>query len=112
MTQPPSIGRIVHYVSRGSADGKFPATCRAAVVTEIAEPEQPRLISIAVMNPSGMFFDQLVPYDDGQGSPGSPDCPLAPHTNMPFRYCPTKGCEWTEPHLVGCTWHWPERVDG
>jgi hypothetical protein len=62
--QNPSVGRIVHYVSRGSADGRFPATCRAAVVTEIAEPEQPRLLGLAVLNPTGLFFDQLIPYDD------------------------------------------------
>jgi hypothetical protein len=107
MTVPnPSVGRIVHYVSRGSADGKFPATCRAAVVTEVAEPEQPRLVSLAVLNPSGLFFDQLIPYDDGQGAPGNADCPNAPHTG-PFKYCPA--CPWTAPHLAGGTWHWPER---
>ena len=103
---PPWVGAVVHYVSRGSADGKFPATCRAATVTEIAEPEQPRLVSLAVVNPTGLFFDQEIPYDDGQGSPGNPDCPNAPHTQMPFRYC--SACDWSEPHLVGGTWHWIE----
>lgn len=106
-TPTPSVGRIVHYVARGSADGKFPSVCRAAVVTEIAEPEQPLLISLAVLNPSGLFFDQLIPFDDGQGAPGSPSCSEQPHGNGPHRYC---ACGWSEPHLIGGTWHWPERV--
>ena len=105
----PSVGRIVHYVSRGSADGQFPATCRAAVVTELADPDGHSL-GLAVLNPTGMFFDRLIPWDNAQGDPGYPDCPSVPHEQMPFRYCPS--CPWTEPHLVGGTWHWPERVEG
>lgn len=104
----PSVGRVVHYVSRGSADGKFPATCRAATVTEVADPAQPRLVGLAVLNPTGMFFDQGIEYDDGAGTPGDPECD-APHADGPHRYC---ACGWTEPHLVGGTWHWPERVEG
>lgn len=66
----PSIGRIVHYRSRGSADGRFPAVCRAAVVTDIAIP--PMLgISICVLNPTGIFFDSGVEEDDGDSRPGT-----------------------------------------
>lgn len=101
----PIVGNTVHYVSRGSADGKFPSLCRAAIVTEIAEPEQPRLISLAVLNPSGLFFDQMITYDDGQGTPGDPQCPNN-HEALPFHYC--EACEWTSPRLVGGTWHWAE----
>jgi hypothetical protein len=48
----PTIGRIVHYVSRGSADGRYPSTCRAAIVTAV-EGEQ---AGLAVFSPEGLFF--------------------------------------------------------
>lgn len=57
----PSVGRMVHYVSRGSADGAFPAVCRAAIVTEAHSDE---LVSLAVMNPTGLFFDGTIPYSE------------------------------------------------
>lgn len=81
----PSVGRIVHYVSRGSADGRFPSVCRAALVTSVAEPGSgwsPLLASLSVHNPTGLFFDQHVSY-----APAGPDGELVPGT-----------------------WHWPERV--
>lgn len=106
--QKPSVGRIVHYVSRGSKDNVFPATCRAAIVTDVPDPEQPLLIGLAVLNPSGLFFDQGLSYDDGQGTPGDKDC-FAPHEKGPFNYCGV--CDWTAPQLIGGTWHWPERTN-
>ena len=95
MNQTPSVGRIVHYMARGSADGVFPPVCRAAIITEVptdAElgitdamrndpetreglPNQP--VSICVLNPTGIFFQEHLDYDE-DGAPG--------------------------------TWHWPERV--
>lgn len=64
--QQPSIGRIVHYVSRGSADGVYPATCRAAIVT-VADSD---LVALCVLNPTGLHFTERVPFDDG-GTPGT-----------------------------------------
>jgi hypothetical protein len=65
--QKPSVGRIVHYVSRGSADGKFAPECRAAIVTEVAEDG--RTVGLCVANPAGLFFHPLsdggAPYDPG-----------------------------------------------
>lgn len=59
----PSINSLVHYVARGSKDGIFPATCRAAVVTEVGDTQ----VGIMVMNPTGLFFHSLadggVDYD-------------------------------------------------
>jgi hypothetical protein len=80
----PSVGRDVHYVSRGSADGKFPSTCRAAKVTQVLPPKGRGAkaikgnVHLLVMNPDGLFFDHDVPEDQD-----------------------TK---------LGGTWHWPERV--
>lgn len=76
----PSIGRVVHYVSLGSADGRYPAVCRAAVVTQVfggPPNEPPQFVHLCVINPEGFFFPHNVPYSDAK-EPGS--------------------------------WHWPERV--
>lgn len=83
----PSVGRIVHYVSRGSADGRFPSVCRAAIITEVVDiggpyenaedlPREP--VALAVLNPTGVFFDDTVEHDEDS---------------------------------AGGTWHWPERVE-
>lgn len=77
----PSVGRVVHYVARGSADGVFPPACRAATVTEVAGGDD-MLIGACVQNPTGLFFHSVaaggVAYDQDK-TPGS--------------------------------WHWPERVE-
>ena len=88
MSTPPSVGRTVHYVARGSADGKYKPVCRAAIVTEVPDllSEQPntgpdgyvQAVHLMVCNPQGVFFDHDVPYDDDE-KPGG-------------------------------TWHWPERL--
>ncbi len=80
----PSINRGVHYVARGSADGKFPKACRAAVVTEV-ESDTPtdQRVGLMVINPTGLFFHSLA--DGGAAYDGSED-------------------------PAGGTWHWPERV--
>lgn len=71
--QLPSIGRIVHYVSHGTPvrpDGTqaFHAECRAAVITEvgdypegISEADRSNIavpVGLAVLNPTGMFFQR------------------------------------------------------
>lgn len=81
MVPVPTVGRSVHYVSRGSRDGKFPSVCWAAVVTELPllgpdhDEAAELVVTLCVLNPNGILFDHLVCFDDGQG-PG--------------------------------TWHWPE----
>jgi hypothetical protein len=108
----PSIGRIVHYVSYGTPGGEYKSCCRAAVITAVYPETQAAVgdttaVSLCVMNPTGLFFNEVVRYHDGAGQPGDPACPnLAQHGN-PFRYCT---CGWTEASLAGGTWHWPERV--
>jgi hypothetical protein len=52
----PAIVRAVHYVARGSADGRFPKACRAATITEVGEDG---LVGLMVMNPTGLFFHSL-----------------------------------------------------
>jgi hypothetical protein len=76
----PSVGRIVHYVAYGTPGGEFPAgVCRAAVITEDrglrgnpgeVDVDLVHCVSLCVLNPSGQFFNQGVPYD-AEKSPGS-----------------------------------------
>lgn len=76
-----SVGRIVHYVSYGTPGGEFTSQCRAAIVTAVHDAEH---VDLAVMNPTGMFFNQRCPYEHEDNGPGG------------------------DPR--GGTWHWPERV--
>jgi hypothetical protein len=59
--QLPSIGRIVHYQARGSADGVFVPTPRAAIVTAVNEAD-PMKVSVTVFTPTGLFFNNDVPW--------------------------------------------------
>ncbi|PBC80126.1 hypothetical protein BX265_4962 [Streptomyces sp. TLI_235] len=84
----PSIGRIVHYTSHGSPvlpDGtqRYKPLPRAAIVTAIPEyleqepydgcpndgSSLPLVVSLCVFNPTGMFFDDAVPYSE-EPTPG------------------------------------------
>ena len=69
MTQMPSVGRIVHYHSYGTPGGEYLPEARAAVVTAIQQVETAtgtvetwHAVSLAILNPTGMFFNQSVPY--------------------------------------------------
>lgn len=69
----PTVGRIVYYKSRGSADGKFPPADRAAIVTDVSESEvskgAPRhfMVRLAVFNPEGMFFTDWLEQGESGG---------------------------------------------
>lgn len=83
----PSVGRIVHYRSRGSADGMFPQMCRAAIVTGLPGPREGNVgghrVSLCVLNPEGMYFNPEIDEDQGVSNGG------------PVVY-------------LGGTWHWAE----
>ena len=49
----PTVGRVVHYVARGSADGVYPRIDRAAVITEGVSDDT---VTLCVLNPTGIFF--------------------------------------------------------
>ena len=63
--QCPTVGRVVYYKSRGSADGKYPKLDRAAIVTQVVDADK-LIIGICVLNPTGMFFLEEV----GNGQEG------------------------------------------
>lgn len=65
----PSIGRIVHYVSYGTPGGEYTKQCRAAVVTDVeghaispvtGQEVDEYVVSLCVLNPTGMFFNESV----------------------------------------------------
>lgn len=82
--QTPSVGRIAHYVSYGTPGGEFGQECRAAVVTAV-DSVTDDLVSLAVLNPTGMFFKQRLAHAEPERTPDGTV-------------------------YVGGTWHWPERT--
>jgi hypothetical protein len=74
----PSIGRIVHYQAFGTPKGEYPSVPRAAVITQVweqtalvggddDESEEATLtgeVGLAILNPTGMFFQPKVPYSE------------------------------------------------
>jgi hypothetical protein len=60
----PSVGRTVHYVSYGTPGGEYKSECRAAIVTEVEGYIDAGRVDLAVVNPTGMFFNQNVPHDE------------------------------------------------
>lgn len=69
----PTVGRMVYYKARGSADGKYPKVDRAAVITDVRPTERPddgKVYPVAfqcrltVFNPEGLFFTEWL--DQGQ----------------------------------------------
>lgn len=63
----PTIGRVVHYVSYGSADGRYESTCRTALITEVRADE----VGLAVLNPTGIFFDRQVRNSENEHNGGT-----------------------------------------
>lgn len=59
--QKPSVGRVVHYVSYGTPGGEYTSECRAAIVTETDTSDT---VGLAVLNPTGMFFNRTVAHDE------------------------------------------------
>jgi hypothetical protein len=87
VSQHPSVGRIVHYVSYGTPGGEYPSVCRAAIVTAVDDYQTPSVndeglhighVSLCVLNPEGMFFNKSVRHSEDEHKGG--------------------------------TWHWPERT--
>lgn len=58
MSQTPSIGRVVHYHAYGTPGGEFKPCPRAALITDVHDADAGD-VSVAVFNPSGLFFNRV-----------------------------------------------------
>lgn len=65
----PSIGRVVHFVRPGSADGKHKPAHAAAIITAVPGGKgfEDIGISLCVLNPNGLYFNENVKHDEDQG---------------------------------------------
>jgi hypothetical protein len=65
MGRTPSVGDTVHYVSYGTPGGEYSPECRAAIVTAVSGHtiDGVPVVSLAVLNPTGMFFNQGVVHE-------------------------------------------------
>jgi hypothetical protein len=70
MTEQPTVGRIVHYVSYGTPGGEYTQQCRAAIVTEVDADDDEHRVGLAVMNPQGIFLNQHIGHSMPEDSPG------------------------------------------
>lgn len=68
MTKTPIVGSIVHYQAYGTPNGEYPSVERAAIVTQVLNKDIPDghvpNLGLAIMNPTGMFFNPNIPYSE------------------------------------------------
>lgn len=60
MTPKPSVGRIVHYMTRGSADRVYPPVPFASIITQV---HTDTCVDLVTFGPSGMRFETSVQFD-------------------------------------------------
>ncbi len=73
MNQQPSLGRIVLYQRHGSPNGEHASEPSPAVVTKVFPPfdgEPGQRVGLCVINPTGIYFQDVVLYDPA-GGPGT-----------------------------------------
>lgn len=94
-----TVGRDVHHVARGSADGKYAPEIRPAKVTKVPADDTGSAteVSLVVWTDMGQFWPPAVPYHGGVADEEPPFSPYyrCPHTGLAY---------------PGGTWHWPPRV--
>lgn len=92
----PSVGATVHYVSFGTPGGEYQSQCRAAVVTEVVplegteaaqaeienwDDDQRCRIGVAVLNPTGLFFNTGLHQDEREHRGGTWHWPHFPEVD-------------------------------
>ncbi len=60
----PTVGRMVYYVAYGTPGGEYKAGAeRAATITQVNDDGS---VGLCIFNPSGLFFNPSIPYDDSE----------------------------------------------
>ena len=67
----PTVGRIVHYRSFGTPNGEYHSTCRAAIVTQVADDDSPAVVGLCAINPTGLFFHEACRQDESNTQGGT-----------------------------------------
>ena len=72
MSSSPTVGQPVHYRSYGTPGGEYASRCRAAIVTAgpASADDVNQVVSLAVLNPTGLFFDTAIAYSDPANGEG------------------------------------------
>lgn len=71
-----SVGRSVHYVSYGTPNGEYQPEHRAATITAVIEKDDNGkplngVVSLCIMNPTGLFFNETVFQDEANKKGGT-----------------------------------------
>jgi len=66
----PTVGDIVLYLAYGTPGGEYKKQYRAAIITDVADPEK-EIVTLAILNPTGIFFSPPIPKDDGSHKSGT-----------------------------------------
>lgn len=95
----PTVGRDVHQVARGSADGHYAPEIRPAKITRVHDGhgDGTPAVSLVVWTEEGQFWPKAVSYHGG--------VPDAEPSFSPYYRCPITGLAYP-----GGSWHWPPRV--
>jgi hypothetical protein len=91
VTDKPSIGRVLHFVSAGHSLGVYNSTCRAAVCTDKKDDQT---VTLTVFAARGIFFYEDVTYDEGKAGgtwhwPEREDAPTS--SVLPANFVPPTG---------------------
>jgi hypothetical protein len=57
----PTVGRIVHYKSLGTANGEYPSTTYAAIITSVYSGN---VVDLCVFYPNGLSFKLDIEYSE------------------------------------------------
>ncbi len=60
----PTVGRVVYYKSYGTPNGEYKPEDRAAIITVVNSETN---VGLAVLNPTGMFFNTSVEQGENGG---------------------------------------------
>lgn len=95
----PTVGRDVHQVGRGSADGHYAPEIRPAKITKVQTTDSgvSSDVSLVVWTAEGQFWQDSTPYHGGVDDETPP-------------FSPYYRCPFTSRAYPGGTWHWPPRV--